>query len=117
MTRWRQRLGEEQLFALIRGSLSSAHKSGAIGPKDLERVVVDTTQCSPRPVAHPADARLMYRAITKLVELAKRKRVPPRQSYLREAKRAATMVDRYTHAHQIKRARRQLKCTYTTKAA
>ena len=31
------------------------------------------------------------------------------QSYLRLAKRAAIMVGRYTHAHQFKRARRELK--------
>jgi IS5 family transposase len=60
-------------------------------------------------VAHPTDARLMHRAITKLVGFAKRNRVPLRQSYLRLAKRAAIMVGRYTHAHQFKRARRQLK--------
>ena len=30
-------------------------------------------------------------------------------SYLRVAKRAAIMVGRYTHAHQFKRARRELK--------
>ena len=80
----------------------------AIGPKDLERVVVDTT-VQPKAVAHPTDARLMHRAIIKLVELAKRNHVPLRQSYLRLAKRAAIMVGRYTHAHQFKRARRQLK--------
>ncbi len=109
MTRWRQRLGEEQLVALIQESLSVAHKTGAIGPKDLERVAVHTT-VQPKAVAHPTDARLMHRAITKLVVgLAKRNRVPLRQSYLRLAKRAAVMVGRYTHAHQFKRARRQLK--------
>jgi IS5 family transposase len=108
MTRWRQRLGEEQLVALIQESLSVAHKTGAIGPKDLERVVVDTT-VQPKAVAHPTDARLMHRAITKLVGLAKHNRVPLRQSYLRLAKRAAIMVGRYTHAHQFKRTRRQLK--------
>src|ERR1700740_543990 len=108
MTRGRQRLGEEQLVALIQESLSVAHKTGAIGPKDLERVVVDTT-VQPKAVAHPTDARLMHRAITKLVGFAKRNRVPLRQSYLRLAKRAAIMVGRYTHAHQFKRARRQLK--------
>ncbi|MBP2435050.1 hypothetical protein ABIF38_000159 [Bradyrhizobium japonicum] len=91
MTRWRQRLGEEQLVALIQESLSVAHKTGAIGPKDLERVVVDTT-VQPKAVAHPTDARLMHRAIIKLVGLAKRNRVPLRQSYLRLAKRAAIMV-------------------------
>jgi IS5 family transposase len=106
MTRWRQRLGEERLIALIQESPSVAHKTGAIGPEDLERVVVDTT-VQPKAVAHPTDARLMHRAITKLVGLAKRNRVPLRQSYLRLAKRAAIMVGRYTHAHQFNRARRQ----------
>lgn len=86
-----------------------AHKTGAIGPKDLERVVVVDTTVQPKAVAHPTDARLMHRAITKIVELAKRNRVPLRQSYLRLAKRAAIMIGRYTHVHQFERARRQLK--------
>ena len=41
--------------------------------------------------------------------MAKGEGVELRQSYLRVAKRAAIMVGRYTHAHQFKRARRQLK--------
>ena len=55
MTRWRQRLREEQLVALIQESLSVAHQTGAIGPKDLERVAVDT-KVQPKAVAHPTDA-------------------------------------------------------------
>ena len=43
LTRWRQRLGEEQIAALLQESLSVAHRRGAIESKDLERVVVDTT--------------------------------------------------------------------------
>jgi IS5 family transposase len=39
MTRWRQRLGEEHLAALVQESLSVAHKTGAIASKDLERAV------------------------------------------------------------------------------
>jgi transposase, IS5 family len=108
LTRWRQRLGEEQLAALIQESLSVAHKTGAIEAKDLERVVVDTT-VQPKAIAHPTDARLMHRAIVKLVALARRHGVALRQSYLRVAKRAAIMVGRYSHAHQFKRARRELK--------
>ena len=108
LTRWRQRLGEEQLAALVQESLSVAHKTGAIATKDLERVVVDTT-VQPKAVAHPTDARLTHRAIVKLVDLAKRHVVPLRQSYLRVAKRAAIMVGRYSHAHQFNRARRELK--------
>jgi IS5 family transposase len=108
LTRWRQRLGEEQLAALVQESLSVAHKTGAIATKDLERVVVDTT-VQPKAVAHPTDARLTHRAIVKLVDLARRHGVPLRQSYLRVAKRAAIMVGRYSHAHQFNRARRELK--------
>jgi len=108
MTRWRQRLGEEQLVALLQESLSVAHKTGAIETKDLERVAVDTT-VQPKAIAHPTDARLMHRALEKLVTLAEREGVPLRQSYRRVAKRAAIMVGRYTHAHQFKRMRRELK--------
>ena len=108
LTRWRQRLGEERLAALLQESLSVAHRTGAIETKDLERVVVDTT-VQEKAIAHPTDARLTHRAIEKLVDLAKREGVELRQSYLRVAKRAAIMVGRYTHAHQFKRARRELK--------
>ena len=108
LTRWRQRLGEEQIAALLQESLSVAHRTGAIETKDLERVVVDTT-VQEKAIAHPSDARLMHRAIERLVDLAKREGVELRQSYLRVAKRAAIMVGRYTHAHQFKRARRELK--------
>ena len=72
MTRWRQRLGEDQLVALIQERLSVAHETAASGPKD-QRVVVD-----PAAVAHPTDARLTHQAITKLVGLAKRNRAPLR---------------------------------------
>ena len=108
LTRWRQRLGEEQIAALLQESLSVAHRTGAIESKDLERVVVDTT-VQEKAIAHPTDARLTHRAIEKLVETAKREGMELRQSYLRVAKRAAIMVGRYTHAHQFKRARRELK--------
>jgi IS5 family transposase len=108
MTRWRQRLGEEHLVALIQESLSVAHKTGALETKDLQRVAVDTT-VQPKAIAHPTDARLMHRAIEKLIVLAKRSGVPLRQSYARVAKRAAIMVGRYIHAHQFKRAGRALK--------
>jgi IS5 family transposase len=108
LTRWRQRLGEEQLAALLQESLAVAHRTKAIESKDLERVVVDTT-VQEKAIAHPTDARLTHRAIEKLVDLAKREGVELRQSYRRVAKRAAIMVGRYTHAHQFKRARRELK--------
>jgi IS5 family transposase len=108
LTRWRQRMGEEKLQALLQESLSVAHRTGALASRDLERVAVDTT-VQPKAIAHPTDARLMHRAIEKLAALAKKEGVPLRQSYLRVAKRAAIMAGRYIHAHQFKRAQRRLK--------
>jgi len=87
LTRWRQRLGEEQIAALLQESLSVAHRTKAIETKDLERVVVDTT-VQEKAIAHPTDARLTHRAIENLIDLAKREGVELRQSYLRVAKRA-----------------------------
>ena len=66
------------------------------------------TNVQEKAITHPSDARLTHRTIEKLVELAKRENVELRQSYLQLAKRAAVMVGRYTHAHQFRRARRQL---------
>jgi IS5 family transposase len=108
LSRWRGRLGAEQIAALIQESLAVAHKTGAIETKDLQRVVVDTT-VQPKAIAHPTDARLMHRALVKLVKRARDEGVELRQSYLRVAKRAAIMIGRYAHAHQFKRARRALK--------
>src|SRR5262249_17692408 len=62
LTRWRQRLGEEQIVALLQESLSVAHRTGAIDTKDLERVAIDTT-VQEKAIAHPTDARLTHRAI------------------------------------------------------
>jgi len=108
LTRWRQRLGEDALAALLQESLAVAHRTGALRLKDLERVAVDTT-VQEKAIAHPTDARLTHRAIEKLTAAARREGIKLRQSYSRVAKRAAIMVGRYTHAHQFKRARRALK--------
>jgi len=108
LTRWRQRLGEAQLSALLQESLSVAHKTGALATKDLERVAVDTT-VQPKNVAFPTDARLMHKAIVMLGREARKHDVPLRQSYVRVAKRAALMAGRYAHAKQFKRHNRELR--------
>ena len=69
LTRWRQRMGEERLQALLQESLSVATKTKAIKPSDLNRVIVDTT-VQPKNVMFPTDARLLNRAREILVRLA-----------------------------------------------
>ena len=55
MTRWRQRMGEEKLLALLQESLSVAARTGALKPSDLSCVIVDTT-VQPKNVTFPTDA-------------------------------------------------------------
>jgi transposase, IS5 family len=56
LTRWRQRLGEERLSALLQESSRIAHETPALGARNLERVAVDTT-VQPKAAARPTDAR------------------------------------------------------------
>src|ERR1700682_3866610 len=108
LTRWRQRMGEEKLQALLQESLSVATKTEAIKPSDLNRVIVDTT-VQPKNVMFPTDARLLNRAREILVRLAKRQGLALRQSYARVGKFALIKHQRYAHAKQFKRANRALK--------
>ena len=108
LTRWRQRLGEEKLQALLQESLSVATKTEAIKPSDLNRVIVDTT-VQPKNVMFPTDARLLHRAREILVRLAQKHAVKLRQSYARVGKFALIKHQRYAHAKQFKRANRALK--------
>jgi IS5 family transposase len=107
LTHWRGRIGDK-LDLLLQESLRVAHDAGALKGDDLARVTIDTT-VQPKNVTHPTDAKLMLKAIGQLGGLAKRHGVTLRQSYARVAKRAALMAGRYTHAHQFKRANRELK--------
>jgi transposase, IS5 family len=101
MARWRQRMGEEKLIALLQESLATATK-----------VIIDTT-VQPKAVVFPTDARLMQRALDRLARLAKRHGIRLRQSYARVGKCALIKQSRYAHAKQFKRARRALKTLKT----
>ena len=112
LTRWRQRMGEERLQALLQESLAVATRTEAIKPSDLNRVIVDTT-VQPKNVMFPTDARLLNRAREILVRLAKGAGIKLRQSYARVGKFALIKHQRYAHAKQFKRANRVLKTLRT----
>jgi transposase, IS5 family len=112
LTRWRQRMGEEKLVALIQESLNVATRTGAAKPADFAKVIVDTT-VQPKAVAFPTDAKLMHRARERLVRLAKKHGVKLRQSYERVGKHALIAYQRYAHAKQFKRANRSLRTIRT----
>ena len=112
LTRWRQRVGEERLAALIQESLAVATRTGAARPADFSKVIVDTT-VQPKAVAFPTDAKLMHRARERMVKLAKKTGVSLRQSYARVGKHALIAHQRYAHAKQFNRANRALKTIRT----
>ncbi|TJV55005.1 MAG: IS5 family transposase, partial [Mesorhizobium sp.] len=108
LTRWRLRMGEERLMALLQESLAAATRLGAAKPADFRAVIVDTT-VQEKAITFPTDAKLMQRARERLVKLAKKHGVVLRQSYARVGKFALIKHQRYAHAKQFKRANRQLK--------
>jgi IS5 family transposase len=112
ITRWRQRMGEDRLVALLQESLATATRTGAAKPADFTRVIVDTT-VQPKAIAFPTDAKLLARAREHLVRQAKRHGVALRQSYERVGKAALIRQQRYAHAKQFKRANRALKTLRT----
>ena len=108
MTRWRQRMGEDKIIALLQESLAVAVKTGAMKPSDTRRVIVDTT-VQPKNVMFPTDAKLINRAREKLVRLAKKVGIDLRQSYVRVGKFVLIKHQRYAHAKQFKRANKALR--------
>ena len=112
MTRWRQRMGEDRLVALVQESLSVAARTGAAKPSDFAKVIVDTT-VQPKNVMFPTDARLTHRARERLVRLAQARGIKLRQSYQRVGKLALIKHQRYAHAKQFKRAGKALRTLRT----
>ena len=106
MTHFRGRVGDEALEILLQETLAAAHRAGALSAKACETVAVDTT-VQEKAVAYPTDHGLLLTAIERLGDAAKHAGISLRQSYARVAKRAAIMAGRYTHAKQMKRAKRE----------
>jgi IS5 family transposase len=108
LTRWRQRMGEDKLTALMQESLATAVRVKAAKPADFKAVIVDTT-VQEKAITFPTDAKLMHRARERLVKLAKRHGVTLRQSYERVGKQTLIKQQRYAHAKQFKRANKALR--------
>ena len=112
ISRWRGRMGEDKLVALVQESLATAVRTGAAKPSDFAKVIVDTT-VQPKNITFPTDAKLLHRARERLVKLAQRKGVKLRQSYVRVGKLALIKHQRYAHAKQFKRANKALRSLRT----
>lgn len=108
MTCWRQRMGDARLEVLLTESLAVAVKTKAVDVEDLSKVIVDTT-VQGKAVTFPTDAKLLHRARVMLVGLASKHGLVLRQGYPKVGKLALMKYQRYAHAKQFKRARREMR--------
>ena len=108
LVRYRKRIGTDGMERLLAETVRVGLDAGAVRPSSLERINVDTT-IQPKAIAHPLDSRLYHKALEILVRQAKRAGIRLRQSYRRLAKQARLRVQRYGHARQYRRMRREIR--------
>lgn len=108
MSRWRRRIGAEELELLLAETLRLAMTSNALTQSACERITVDTT-VQTKAVAHPTDAHLLSRSIEHLNRLARKHGVRLRQSFVRLSAEARREVARLIHGRGHKQALRHLR--------
>lgn len=108
MTRFRERMGKETIEELFKETVKSAERSKQLKEKDFEQLNVDTT-VQEKAISFPTDAKLYYKMLEDLVEQANTRGIILRQSYKFVAKKLLTKQANYSHAKQMKRARKMTK--------
>lgn len=108
MSRFRQRIGEAGCEKILQATVKAGLHSRTIKPAELKRVSVDTT-VQEKAVTFPTDSKLLNRSRERLVKLCRKHGVRLRQSYARKGPEALLMTNRYAHARQLRRMRRQVK--------
>ena len=106
LSKWRKRLKESDIEALLAETISVGLETDVIKKKDLKTVIADTT-VQEKAISFPTDSKLHHRARELLVTLCKKHGLKLRQSYGRLSKNALYWANRYGHAKQMKRMKKQ----------
>ncbi|MFC1725512.1 IS5 family transposase [candidate division KSB1 bacterium] len=108
LVKWRKRIGEKGIEKLFRQTLTTARDLGQLRNRHFDKVNIDTT-VQEKAIAFPTDARLYYKMREKLVREAEERGIKLRQNYRRLGKKALSRQGSYSHARQMKRARKETK--------
>jgi len=108
MTRFRKRLGTGGAEKLFEQVIETAKRGKHLTRSHLNKVNVDTT-VQEKAIAFPTDARHYYKMRDALVRAAESRNIELRQNYRRVAKRALSKQGHYSHARQLRRARKETK--------
>lgn len=106
LTRWRKRIGQDGMNEILSETIKAALITGTVSQKNLKKVIVDTTVME-KNITFPTDAKIQYKAIERLVKMAKGVGIKLHQTYLRIGHKRLIRSVRYAHARQMKKARRE----------
>lgn len=108
LVKWRSRIGTDGMEKLFYQTLKTAQELGLLKKSHLNKVNVDTT-VQEKAIAFPTDGRLYYKMRVHLVKAAEERGIELRQNYRRLSRKALVKQGRYSHAKQMKRARKETK--------
>jgi len=108
ISKWRKRLKETDVEKLLAETIRLGLETEIIRENDLEKVIADTT-VQEKAITYPTDSKLYFAAREKLVDLSKEHGLDLRQTYIRVGKECLWKSQRYGHAKQMKRMKKQVK--------
>ena len=108
LTRWRLRINCKGFERVLKETIDLAKREKETTPSEFNRVYLDTT-VQEKNIAFPTDAKLYFKGIRLLNNHANRVGIKPKQSFKFTAKRLMLKYGNYTHAKQVKRAKRCLR--------
>lgn len=99
--------GRREEAEILKATIDAGLGTGTVKPREFRRVTVDTT-VQDKAVTFPTDGKLLNRSRARLVKLCRRHGVVLRQSYARKGPQSLVKANRYAHARQLRRMRRQV---------
>ncbi len=106
LPRWRKRIGKDGMNKILSETIKTALKTRTVNMTSLQKAIVDTTVME-KNITFLTDSKTQYKAIKCLVKMAKFHQISLRQSYIYIGRKRLIKAGRYSHARQMKRAKKE----------